>query len=329
MQGKDRADTPAIEVVKLTKYFGDLLAVDHISLVVGKGEAFGFLGPNGAGKTTTVRMLTTLLTPSEGTATIQGRDILKEPYGAREQAGIVPENSNVYVELSAWDNLTFSGELYGVPRRRRDERARDLLQLLGLWDKRRDKASTFSKGMRRRLTIAMALVHKPAVLFLDEPTSGLDVQSNMLIRNLIRTLNREGATVFLTTHQMEEADQMCDRVAIIDHGRIACIDAPEKLRQTIESVQSLVVSFARFSDELAQELVNLEGVLELRKDGDKLRLFTKAPGELIPSIVHLAERHDSSIISLNTVGPSLEDVFLKITGMDVSTGNGGRKGAMA
>jgi len=321
--GEHSDNVLTVEVINLTKYYGQLLAVDHINFGIRKGEIFGFLGPNGAGKTTTVRMLTTLLTPSEGTALVNGHDILKDSYGAREDTGVVPETSNVYIELSAWDNLIFTGELYGVPRRGREGRAKELLQLLGLWEKRHTKAGEFSKGMKRRLTIAMALVHNPGVLFLDEPTSGLDVQSSILIRNLIRRLNSDGATILLTTHQMDEANQICDRVAIIDHGRIACIDAPENLRQAIESVQSVLVSFTQPSDELRRKLASLEGVLEVRKDGDKFRLLTQDPGALIPQIVDLARGHNTGLVSLNTAGPSLEDVFIKITGIDVCIDEGG------
>jgi ABC-2 type transport system ATP-binding protein len=318
-----------VRAVNLTKYYGQLLAVDHVDFEVGKGEVFGFLGPNGAGKTTTVRMLTTLLTPSEGTAVIQGHDILKDPYGARESVGCVPEVSNIYVELSAWQNLMFSAELYGVPRRVRGQRVEELLRRLGLWERRRSRTLDFSKGMRRRLTIAMALVHRPAVLFLDEPTAGLDVQSSILIRNMIRELHSGGATIFLTTHQMEEANQMCDRVAIINRGRIACVDAPERLRQAIEEVRSVEVSFEGGREELLQELGTLDGVIELRKDGDKLRLFTSDLGALIPLVVDAARRHGARLVSLNTLAPSLEDVFVKVTGLEVGSPAGGEGGEMA
>ena len=307
----------AIKVEGLTKYYDKLLAVDHVSFGVRRGEVFGFLGPNGAGKTTTVRMLTTLLTPSAGTALIQGCDIHQDPYGARENVGVVPETSNIYIELSAWDNLMFSAELYGVPRRTRGERVKELLQLMGLWERRRSKAMDFSKGMRRRLTIAMGLVHRPSVLFLDEPTSGLDVQSAILIRNLIARLHEENATVFLTTHQMEEANQMCDRVAIIDRGKIACIDAPERLRQTIQSVQSVVISCDPMDEDMCNDLGALEGVVESRRDGDKLRLFTRDPGSLVSHVVDVVRHHGAKVVSLNTTAPSLEDVFVRITGLEV------------
>lgn len=312
-------DSLAVEVLNLTKYYGHLLAVDHVNFGVSKGEIFGFLGPNGAGKTTTVRMLTTLLTPSEGTALIDGKDILRDPYGARERAGMLPEEANVYVELSAWDNLMFTGELYGVGRRPREERAGELLRILGLDERRNSKAREFSKGMRRRLAIAMALVHRPDVLFLDEPSSGLDVQSTILIRALLRQLRDEGRTIFLTTHQMEEANQLCDRIAIIDQGRIAAIDTPENLKRTIQSVQSVVVSFAEAGDDLSRELAGLEGVLQLRKDGDKFRLYTEDPGALVPLVVDFARGAGARLVSVNCIGPTLEEVFVKMTGVDVGS----------
>ena len=196
----------AIEVNNLTKYYGDLLAVDHIGFEVGQGEVFGFLGPNGAGKTTTQRILTTLLEPTEGRILINGHDLAREAYPVKRQMGLVPEESNVYTELTAWDNLMFTARLYRVPRSERATGARDLLETFGLWEKRDVKAAEFSKGMRRRLSIAMAIIHRPTLLFLDEPTPGLDAQSARAIRDLVRQMNAEGTTIFLSTHQIEEAN---------------------------------------------------------------------------------------------------------------------------
>jgi len=196
----------AIEVYNLTKYYGDLLAVDHISFRVRQGEVFGFLGPNGAGKTTTQRMLTTLLEPTEGRILIFGHDLARNPYPVKRRMGLVPEESTVYTELTAWDNLMFTARLYRVPRSERAKRAQELLEAFGLWEKRNVTVENFSKGMRRRLSIAMAIIHRPALLFLDEPTSGLDAQSARAIRDLIRRLNAEGTTIFLTTHQIEAAE---------------------------------------------------------------------------------------------------------------------------
>jgi ABC-2 type transport system ATP-binding protein len=229
----------AIEVTHLIKKFGSLTALNDISFSVGEGETFGFLGPNGAGKTTTIRILTGISRPTSGKATIFGHDIEHDTIASRKSMGIVSENSNVYDDLTAWQNMMFSAELYHVGRQEREKKASELLTTLGLYDRRNDKAHGFSKGMKRRLTLAMGLVNSPRLLFLDEPTSGLDVQSNLIIRDVVTDLVLEGVTVFLTTHNIEEANIMCDRVAIINKGNIVAIDAPESLKRTIQSVQSI------------------------------------------------------------------------------------------
>ncbi|HDD64350.1 MAG TPA: ATP-binding cassette domain-containing protein [Thermoprotei archaeon] len=304
----------AVESLGLTKYYGRILAVDHIYFKVRNGEIFGFLGPNGAGKTTTIRMLTGLTRPTEGTARIFGCDILKKAIRARRFFGVVPEFSNVYDYLSAWDNLMFMGELYRVPKDERRVYGRELLELFGLYERRHEKVRTFSKGMRRRLTIAMALIHRPRLLFLDEPTSGLDVRSTIVIRNIIRRLNREGVTVFLTTHNIEEANVLCDRVAIIYRGRIVAIDSPERLKSTIESVQSIVVAFDKLSPRVLDDLRSIPVVHTVRKEGDKVRLYTSSPPDALEELFDYVRRNGLKIISINTLGPSLEDVFLKLTG---------------
>jgi len=302
----------AIRVSSLSKYFGEICAVDGISFEVRKGELFGFLGPNGAGKTTTQRMLTGVLRPDMGTIHIMGFDLLKNPFDAKMLMGVVPEMSNTYIDLSAWDNLMLMGELYGVPKKRRKQRATELLELFGLQDRKDQKTKGFSKGMKQRLILAMALINEPKLLFLDEPTSGLDVQSARLIRDLVRELNRNGVTVFLTTHNIEEANQMCNRVAIINHGKIAAIDSPENLRNTIQSSQSVVVAFDRRIGDL-EPLRDIESVSEIKREGDKLRLYTDKPGDVACQLVEYANAHKLKVLTLNTLGPSLEDVFLHLT----------------
>jgi ABC-2 type transport system ATP-binding protein len=309
----------AIEVNNLTKYYGDLLAVDHINFEVHQGEVFGFLGPNGAGKTTTQRMLTTLLEPTEGRILINGHDLARDAYPVKRQMGLVPEESNVYTELTAWDNLMFTARLYRVPRSERAARARELLEAFGLWEKRDVKVAEFSKGMRRRLSIAMAIIHRPTLLFLDEPTPGLDAQSARAIRDLIRQMNAEGTTIFLTTHQIEEANQLCDRVAIINHGQIAAIDTPERLKQAFQRVQSVEVALEPDGAAHGEPLAALPGVTTTVKMGDKWRLYTEDPSALLPRVMDYARAHGLRVISLSTLGPSLEDVFLDITGQQVGT----------
>jgi ABC-2 type transport system ATP-binding protein len=303
----------AIVASELTRYHGDLLAVDHVSFDVQPGEVFGYLGPNGAGKTTTIKMLTGLLRPTEGTACVQGRDIRRDLCEIKTSIGIVPEVSNVYGELTAWDNLIFAAELYSVPRGERERRVKELLEEFGLYERRRSKVQGFSRGMKRRLTIAMALVHKPSILFLDEPTTALDARSATFVRDLIRGLKGEGITVFLTTHYIEEADQLCDRVAIINEGRIVANDAPEKLKRLILGVHTIEVSFDGGSDGRVSELESIPGCDAVLKQGDKFRLYTQRPADVLPRLVSYAEECALEVVSLNMLKPSLEQVFLKMT----------------
>jgi len=314
--------TNAIEVKSLTKYYGrpgaGVLAVDHVNFEVHQGEVFGFLGPNGAGKTTTQRMLTTLLEPTEGSIIIHGHDLARDAYPVKRRMGLVPEEATVYNELTAWDNLMFTARLYRVGRDERAARARELLETFGLWEKRDVKVENFSKGMRRRLSIAMAIIHRPTLLFLDEPTPGLDAQSARAIQDLIRQLNAEGTTIFLTTHQIEEANQLCDRVAIINHGQIAAIDTPERLKQAFQRVQSVEVAFEPDTPKTLKVSETFR-VSHAVKMGDKWRLYTQDPSALLPQVMDYAHSHELRVVSLSTLGPSLEDVFLEITGQQVGT----------
>ncbi|MDD1669485.1 MAG: ATP-binding cassette domain-containing protein [Methanomicrobiales archaeon] len=307
---------PAIEVQNLSKRYGQIQALGGVSFSVPEGEIFGYLGPNGAGKTTTIRILTGITRPTGGTARVFGHDIIAETIESRRHMGIVHETSNVYDELTAWQNLIFTADLYHVPKAGRDEWARQLLETFDLLERKDDLAHGFSKGMKRRLTLAMGLINHPRLLFLDEPTSGLDVQSNLIIRRVIRDLAGEGVTVFLTTHNIEEANLTCDRVAIIDHGRIAAIDSPERLKKAIQSVQSVEVGFDRQAPEIQDELRRIPTVNEIRKEGDKIRLFTNDPSVVIPAVIAYAEQGQMKVLSLTTYGPSLEDVFIRLTGID-------------
>lgn len=307
----------AIEVNHLSKHFGILVALNDISFTVAQGETFGFLGPNGAGKTTTIRLLTGISQPTGGSATIFGKDIVKETTAARKTMGIVHETSNIYDDLSAWQNLMFTAELYTIGKKEREQRGKELLELFGLWERRTDKVHGFSKGMKRRLTLAMGLVNNPRLLFLDEPTSGLDVQSNLIIREVIRDLTSRGVTVFLTTHNIEEANLTCDRVAIINRGRIAATDSPERLKSTIQSAQSVEVAFNTAALGREEDLRQLPNVSEVRKEGDKFRLFTRDPSEVIAAVMEYAQANNTRVLSINTVGPSLEDVFIKLTGLKI------------
>src|SRR4030042_1185936 len=258
-------NSAAIEVRNLTKRYGAVIAVDNIACAVGTGEFFGFLGPNGAGKTTTVRILTGVIETDNGVALLKGyrAGSLKD----KQISGVVPEMANAYVDLSAWDNLMLMAEIYGVASSKAKERSQALLESLGLVERKDSLVKTYSKGMRQRLILGMALVSAPEVLFLDEPTSGLDVQSTRLIKDMLRSLNAAGKTIFLTTHDMDEANQLCDRVAIINKGRIVAIDAPEKLRTATRGRNSVEVSFSSSVNRVS--LAQLPGGKGFERRGEK------------------------------------------------------------
>lgn len=306
----DQSNQDSIIVVdKLTKRYGEIAAVNNVSFTAKRGEIFGFLGPNGAGKTTTVRILTGVIEPDGGDALISG--YRAGSLQAKQVAGVVPEMANAYADLSGWNNLMFTAELYGIAGTEARRRSEGLLQELGLQQRKNDAVKTYSKGMKQRLILCMALVSDPAVLFLDEPTSGLDVQSARLMKNMLRGLNSGGKTIFLTTHDMDEANELCDRVAIINQGRIAAIERPEKLKMAAAAMHSVEVSFA---DAMSPEaLAKLPGVKKVDKVGDKYRLYTDAPGDLIVSLGNYSSSAGLKIVSLNTLYPSLEDAFVALT----------------
>jgi len=305
----------AIEVKGLSKTFNGTVAVNVISFSVAKGELFGFLGPNGAGKTTTVRMLTGVLKPSDGTATIQGHDICSEALQSRAHIAVVPEEANVYLDMSVWQNIMLMADLYGVPRKQRTRKAAELLDALGLSDRREYKARTLSKGLRQRLMLCAALVSEPEILFLDEPTSGLDVQSRQIIHKIIRQLSDEGLTIFLTTHNMEEAEKLCSRVAIINEGEIAAIDTPDRLRSAIQARQYVEVVFS--DNKLStQEFESLSGVSSVDLSSNAIRVYTETPGKTATEIACLAKSKGIEIEQLCTRKPSLQEVFLYFTSQD-------------
>ncbi len=306
----------AIEVNDLTKRYGEVIAVDGLSFEIARGEIFGLLGPNGAGKTTTIRMLTGLSRPTFGSARIAGRDCVRESLAVKQRIGVVSELSNLYNEMSAWDNLMFIGELYGVDKNTRTERAKQLLELFQLYDRRNAHMIEYSKGMKRRVRIATALIHRPEVLFLDEPTSGLDVESSRLIRSLVRSLNEEGMTVFLTTHYIDEADQLCDRVAIIKQGKIIAEDSPERLKSSLQEDYIIEIAFDRIDSEVETLLQTDPAVKDVEKHGDKYHVHTTTPDSIIKKLVQYAASNNLGIISIDTKQPSLEDVFVKYTGLD-------------
>jgi len=304
---------PALAAEGLTRRFGERLAVDHVSFEVAPGEVFGFLGPNGAGKSTTARMLTGFLPATGGRARVAGIDVAEHPSAARRHIGVVPEEANVYADLSVRQNVLLMAELHGVGRAERERRCDELLTTFDLSSRAGQKGRQLSKGLRQRLMLCMALVSEPAILFLDEPTSGLDVASTRMIREVIARLNRErGMTVFITTHNMDEADQLCHRVAIIDRGRMAAIDTPAALRGRVDARRSVVVSFAGDVPE-PERLLPGPG-LEVQRQASGWRVFSPEPGPLAQAIAARSAELGLRIESINTQAPTLEEVFVAITG---------------
>ncbi len=293
-----------IEAAQLTKHYPGargappVRAVDGIDFTVHEGEVFGFLGPNGAGKTTTVRMLTGLTRPTAGCARILGFDLATQVTQIKKQVGVAPETANLYDELSAFDNLVFSMQLYGVPRRERGARAEELLARFRLAEKRDAPFARLSRGMKRALTIAAALAHRPPILFLDEPTTGLDVISARNLRGMIADLRQEGVTIFLTTHYLEEAERLCDRIAIIVRGHIVALDTMDGLKARLPARPTVEATLA-----------DGDGRTEvLRFEGPTVEDATRAA-------LARAAAEGRQVLALNTVCPTLEDVFVHLTGL--------------
>jgi len=302
-----------ITMHSLTKYYGSLLAVDHISMRVKTGEVFGFLGPNGAGKTTTIRILVGLTTPSEGTATIKGYDIRRDLVKVKRCVGVVPETSNLYDELTVWENLQFMAGLYHVPKFERKDRITSLLKTFGLTDRKHAKFGRLSKGLKRRATIAAALIHRPDLLFLDEPTSGLDVMSARSLRQFVKDLRKLGVTVFLTTHYIEEADQLCDRIAIIMKGRIIAVDTPEHLKAVDQGTSVIEAAFT--SPVASTNLEELERYGSVEVKDNTVWLRVREVSTSLKAVTSFADDRGLEIVSLNTVKPSLEEAFVSLTGV--------------
>ena len=303
----------AIKAINLTKVFGKLVAVDHINFEVREGEIFGFLGPNGAGKSTTIKMLTTVLKPTEGTAIVNGYDIIKDPARVRSSIGVVPQEFTADEDLTGWENIMMMAGLYGIRKDVARERARELLDMVELTQAMNRKVETYSGGMRRRLEIAMSLISRPKILFLDEPTVGLDAQTRSAIWNYIMKLKREyGMTIFVTTHYLEEADLYADRIAIIDHGKILAIGSPKELK---ESIGGDVVMLTTTSDEEAMKLLqNLDGVLDVKKVDGMLRIKVKHGEEMAPQILERLIKNGVKVSRMSITEPTMDEVYMEYTG---------------
>lgn len=310
-----------IEVRDLEHTFGDIQAVRSISFSVRKGEIFSFLGPNGAGKSTTINVLTTLLPIQKGMARVAGYDLAREPKGVRESIGIVFQEEVLDRDLTVWETMEFHGRLYSIPRDERRQRIDDMLAVVELEAKRDVRTKHLSGGMKRRLEIARGLMTRPEVLFLDEPTQGLDPQTRMRMWDYIRQVNAAGTTIFLTTHYMEEADMLSDRISIIDHGRIIISGTPEELKNTLGED---VVYLETGDDAKARE--TLLGVREIRSITESprgLSITISADGShCLPRIIDRVRGAGIGIVSVNLKKPTMDDVFVHYTGRELRDGGG-------
>ncbi|AGJ61787.1 ATP-binding cassette domain-containing protein [Saccharolobus islandicus] len=303
----------AIKAINLTKRFGKFVAVDHINFEVYEGEIFGFLGPNGAGKSTTIKMLTTVLTPSEGTAIVNGYDVIKQPAYVRQSIGVVPQEYTADEDLTGWENMMMMAGLYGIPKKVAEERSKELLEMVELTYAAKRKVETYSGGMRRRLEIAMSLISRPRILFLDEPTLGLDAQTRAAIWQYIMKLKEEyKMTIFVTTHYLEEADIYGDRIAIIDKGKILAIGSPKELK---EKIGGDLVSLQTNNDDLAMKVVSsIDGILDVKKANDGIRIKVRNGEEKAPEILESLVKNGIKVSRMSITEPTMDEVYMEVTG---------------
>ena len=301
-----------IDTKNLTRKFGNLTAVDNLTLRVEDGEVFGFLGPNGAGKTTTVRMLCCLIGKTSGEATIGNYTIDKQEdcLRIRKMVGFLPENVGLYDSLSAYRNLDFYGQLYEVPESKRKENIERLLKLLGIWERREDAAGTFSKGMKQKLAIARALIHDPQLLFLDEPTANLDPEASKTVRDFVIELKKEKRTIFINTHNLDEADRLCDRIAILKTKLIA-VDSPKNLERSLYK-RKTIIHLESISNKIIDAVEKLSSVKNVRTSDNKLILDIDTPEKDNPEVVRTIVEAGGKIQYVTELRSTLEDVYLKL-----------------
>jgi daunorubicin resistance ABC transporter ATP-binding subunit len=314
---------PAIETEDLRKTYksarGDVDAVRGVSLKVNPGEFFGLLGPNGAGKSTTIGMLTTLVHPTGGRALVAGHDVVKDPVGVKRRIGVVTQNNTLDMQLTVAENLEFRSRFFGLSASQARRRAAQLIDAFGLGDRRKAMASDLSGGQSRRLLIARALVHKPDVLFLDEPTAALDPQTRVNLWSILRVLHEQGQTVLLTTHYMEEAEELCDRVAVVDHGRVLAEGTVDELKSTAGAITIVTLTFEETIQPDFPERTGLDawpGVTSVEVAGDQVKVFSREAGGLLGELVALGAKEGLHVRDASTQKPSLETVFLTLTGRE-------------
>ena len=307
-----------MQTLGITKQFGDFTAVDHLNLEI-KHEVFGLLGPNGAGKTTLIRMLVTVLSPTEGTATVAGADIVREADKVRERIGVVTQASTLDVELTALQNMNLYGMYYGIPRKKREEKIDELLKVVGLADRANIPVGSYSGGMKRRLEIVRALVSEPKVLFLDEPTTGLDPQARAAVLEYVKRIHQEhGITLVITTHYLDEAENLCDRLAIVDHGKIVAEGTPTELKRKVSGGDIVEADFSLLPDSAFSALKTADFVLGIKRRDSGLTILAKNGAEAVPKLVALIDSNGGKLRTVTLRELTLDDVFLEVTGRSIS-----------
>jgi ABC-2 type transport system ATP-binding protein len=293
----------------------EVKALEGISFEVSRGEFFGLLGPNGAGKTTTIGILTTRVLPTEGVAQIEGIDVARDPVSVKRRIGVVPQVNNLDRALTAKEILLFHAEYFGVPRQEREDRARRLLERFELTERADEKITGWSGGMAQRLKIGRALMHDPAILFLDEPTTGLDPQARRAMWELLTELNQKGLTILLTTHYMEEADQLCGRTAIIDHGKVLALDSPAQLKRSVPGGYLVELQLRNSANgKFTEALQILPGVVEIKSENDRVRIYADRIEGLLANAMRIAGEQNVNVTDAHVSEPSLENLFLHLTG---------------
>jgi ABC-2 type transport system ATP-binding protein len=292
----------------------EVVALEGLDLAVGEGEFFGMLGPNGAGKTTTIGILTTRVRRTAGEAIVAGANVVDQPTAVRRRIGVVPQRPNPDRGLSVIENLIFHAAYFGVPRAEAVRRAEQALERLGIADKKKSKVDQLSGGQQQRLMIARALTHDPRILFLDEPTVGLDPQARLALWDILRELHKQGRTIIMTTHYMEEADQLCDRLAILDRGKLLALDTPEKLKAQAPGDTLVEVAFDGDASPVVAAAQSIDGVSQAEARGSLLRVFSRRGGEIIPALIAAGESHRLSVTDIHISRPSLETLFISLTG---------------
>lgn len=307
----EKASEPAIEIIDVCKLFKKFQAIDHLSLTVEQGEIFGLLGPNGSGKTTTINMISGLSDPSSGTIKVMGYDMRHHKRQVRQILGAVPQETALYEELSAWANLDFHADLFGIPRKEKAARMTHILELVQLQDRKNSRVGTFSGGMKRRLALGRALLHNPSLIYLDEPTLGVDVQARRAIWDYILALRDQGKTVLITTNYLEEAQALCERLAIIDHGKLIAVDTPAHLKQIYGG--SVIELETEHPLQATDDLKRLDGVTDVVQEGVHLSITTQGLGNVAPQVINIAAR-EGEIRNIVVREPNLDEVFLRLTG---------------